>query len=496
VPLADVPQYAEHDDFVTVYFNAFVADEYTVPVYGHSEDHTEIPILPVPTVSTFDDVAANDLVVPEYITKSEYGRLRTYAGQWHIDQGRRRCQATCAGSRTQIDVQGPAGPLWSCDSDDLLCPQDNTQNELQGILDAIKNSGQVHANCPKTNPCLVVPPPCYYVSTECIPQNVLDYTLNNTSIRDNEEGTDADYLHTPLAKDDITQVKLVSGQWPLGNVYNWPYARGIPMTPVTGRDGNSYYKTCTYALTMSGTSAGVSYGFSLSNSENNHVYDSGHVQAKEMWQRYYGETVSPGLSSACTERQAGGWDNRIQYHTPDLQSRTYVFGSCAKQCAAVLGSVPHEEIVAPFQLSQGVLRARLAEARAMGKSNAELNLITAEVLEQRMASSLGTSIDEIDQSAHRTREKNLKMRHNGNFFGASKRASLGEAERSVEARDTSRRPRRDSRASLSLAHVLASASVLVLIGLVVRYDAIKNNVRERRERRTEEGIAERAALLV
>ena len=479
VALSGVPPYDAHSDFVRVWFNTFVADAYTTPVYGHREDHTEIAILPVPTASTFDDVAADDFVVQDYITRSEYNRLSTYAGQWHLMNGR-RCQATCAGSRTQVDVQGPAGPLWSCDSDDLLC-QDNTQNELQTILDAIKNSGQVHANCPKTDPCLVVPPPCYYVSTECIPQAVLDYTLNNTSTRVKEEGVDYEYLHEPLKKDDITQVKLVSGRWPLGNGLRWPYDRGLEMTPVTGRDGNAYYKTCTYSLTQSGTSGGMTYGFALADPENNHVYDSGHRFGVEMWQRTYGETASPALTSTCTDREAGNWKNRVVYDTPNLMSQTYVFGSCAQQCTAVLGLVPHQEIVAPFKLSTGVLRERLTEARAAGKSAAEQNLVTSEVLEQRARSSAVLGFAEsgsVMEGSPGVREGSI------NPSDSTRHASVGEVDRRFKGG-----------ASFAVPHVLASVSVLALIGLVARYDAIINYARSVRERRTEDGLAERAALL-
>ena len=84
---------------------------------------------------------------------------------------------------------------------------------------------------------------------------------------------------------------------------------------------------------------------------------------------------------------------------------------------------------------------------------------------------------------------------NTNPFGSNRRASLGVADGRVEARDASRRPQSDG-VSFAVPHVLASASALALIGLVARYDAIRDYVRERRERRTEEGVAERAALLV
>ena len=396
VPLGSVPAYFEHEPLELQPFIAFVTNPFVVPVYGHRNDHTEIPILPVPLASVVDDVAP-DMTIPAYISRSDRNRLSTYASQWHYRWGR-YCKATCAGSRTDVDVQGPVGPLWSCDSDDLVCPQDTDQSELEGILNAITNgASKTHTSCPSADPCGVVPPPCYYVSTECIPQSVLDYTLNNTSTREAEEGTDADYLHIPLRREDLTQVKLVSGKPPLGNRLKWPYSRGIPMTPVTGRDGNNYYGVCTYGITYSGWSGGIAYGFSLADADDNHVYDSGITYGKEMWQRKYGETASPAFSSACTTIQAGSWRNRIQYHTPNLASKNFVFGTCAEQCSAVLGQIPDEEVVAPIGLSRGTLRNALESAHEAGLGAAETNVITAQELKRRLESAqLGMEESNID----------------------------------------------------------------------------------------------------
>ena len=466
-----------------MHYNAFVTDEYSAPEYGHRRDHTEIPILAVPQRSTFDDVAPDDMTVPRYISKYDYNSLSTYASQWHIGYGY-SCQATCAGSRTNLDVQGPIGQLWKCDPDDLVCPQNNKLNELQGILDALVNNGRVHPNCPKSDPCKVVPPPCYYVSTECIPKSVLDYTLNNTSTREKEEGTDADYLHTPLEVDDLTKVRLVSGRHPLGNAYNWPYSRGVPMTRVVGRDQNNYWGVCTYALTYSGYSGPIAYGFALADADDNHVYDSGHIFGKEMWQRFYGETASPALTDSCTIRQQGSWKNRVVTNTPNLAAQNFVFGTCAKTCTAVLGSVPREQIVAPFGLSDGSMRDRLSRSRSAGESEAEQHIRTAEVLEERSAIPSLHENEQVLLPEHKTQAGKQSTASVG------LEASLGSSERSHES------GRFKLTAASIASHLAAAACALLIAASVVYANRIQQVVRDRRERLTPEGRAERSALIV
>ena len=433
------------------------------------------------------------------------------------------CKATCAGSRTTIDVQGPVGPLWSCDSDDLVCSQDTDQSELEGILNAITNgASKKHTNCPSADPCAVVPPPCYYVSTECIPQSVLDYTLNNTSTRDAEEGTDADYLHIPLHRDDLTQVKLVSGKPPLGNRLRWPYASGIPMNPVTGRDGNNYYGVCTYGITFSGWSGGVAYGFSLADASNNHVYDSGITYGKEMWQRKYGETSSPAFSSACTTIQAGSWRNRIQYHTPNLASKNFVFGTCAQQCSAVLGKIPDEEVVAPIGLSRGALRDALEGAREAGLGVTESNVITAHELMQRQPMPLlGLKESETDALDQAPEDDDFEVMH-ASTDGALEEKSYStqgvvgnnapfvrrfeQKVKEQRSKKLQKRARRHS--SLGAAAMSAERSTEAFVATLLPYGlacailftvfkaaSIRDVLRERKERRTSEGRAERVALM-
>ena len=358
-------------------------------------------------------------------------------------------------------------------------------SELEGILEALLNSDHKHPSCPAADPCMVVPPPCYYVSTECIPQRVLDYTLNNTSTREAEEGVDERYLHIPLAVDDLAKVKLVSQRPPLGNRMRWPYARGIPMTPITGRDGNDYYHTCTYGATASGWSGAVAYGFALADAKDNHVYDSGHIFGHEMWQRYYGETASPAFTSDCTAVQSGEWRNRVQYHTPNLASQNFVFGMCAGQCSAVLGSVPEDQIVAPIGLSQGHLRERLIEANDAGLGAAEKNVITAHELKRRAAAAAGALglkerqdvrvQDEHHKKAHGDAGDNVQRKH----------ASLGDVARDFE------RP-----FGSFVAFAAPFAFVCVIVFAAFKSRSILDFARERRERRTPEGRAERANLVV
>ena len=540
VPLGSVPAYFEHEPLELQSFIAFVTSPFVVPVYGHRNDHMEIPILPVPLASLVDD-AAPDMTIPAYISRSDRSRLSTYASQWHYRWGK-YCKATCAGSRTEIDVQGPVGPLWSCDSDDLVCPQNTDQSELEGILNAIRNgASKTHTSCPSTDPCKVVPPPCYYVSTECIPQSVLDYTLNNTSTREAEEGTDADYLHIPLRREDLTQVKLVSGKPPLGNRLKWPYARGIPMTPVTGRDGNNYYGVCTYGITYSGWSGAVAYGFSLADADGNHVYDSGITYGKEMWQRKYGETASPAFSSACTTIQAGSWRNRIQYDTPNLASKNFVFGTCAQQCSAVLGQIPDEEVVAPIGLSRGDLRDALVSAREAGIDAAKTNVITAQELKRRQSAlplgmeesgtgALNEALEDYDFEAldapsidDTLKEKaysvNGVVGNSAPFIRRFEETSstfetnaphkparrFKETSKNVKANIPRKRAARSSLGAAAMnverstgafvATLLPYGLACAILFTVFKASSIRAVLREHKERRTSEGRAERVALM-
>jgi hypothetical protein len=108
-------------------------------------------------------------------------------------------------------------------------------------------------------------------------------------------------------------------------------------------------------------------------------------------------------------------------------------------------------------------------------------LVTSEVLEQRARSSAVLGFAEsgsVMEGSPGVREGSI------NPSDSTRHASVGEVDRRFKGG-----------ASFAVPHVLASVSVLALIGLVARYDAIINYARNVRERRTEDGLAERAALL-
>ena len=478
MPLASVPQYIEHEPFELVEFYDFISDAYSVPVYGHRNDHTTIPILAVPLAGDFDDVVT-DMIIPTYISKSNWYSLTTYAGQWHYRTGY-RCQATCAGSRTTLDVQGPVGQLWSCDSDDLHCPASNALSELQGILDAIKAPTAKHPSCPISDPCMVVPPPCYYVSTECIPSNILDYTLNNTSTREAEEGTDDEYLHEPLHRDDLVKVKLSSERSPLGGRLTWPYENGIEMQPVVGRDGQNYWGTCTYALTISGSSQDVAYAFALADANDNHVYDSGITQGKEMWQRTYGETASPGLTNTCSRIQQGNWRNRIVRDGTRLASQNFVFGTCSGQCSAVLGSVPHDQISAPIGLARGAVRNAIMKSReaGLGVAHEDLHAVRALQADDREgdedAGGEDFGVHEFDAQPAKRRVRRAWTRL----------ARLGAAAESASFTVAS-----------DVVVITPYAALAAIVVGTIAFSKIQGAVHERMRRRTPEGRAERVSLV-
>jgi len=137
---------------------------------------------------------------------------------------------------------------------------------------------------------------------------------------------------------------------------HWNYFTGLDMPAVTGRDGEPYHKTCTFALvqrTPRYFESGVEYGFSIAETDSkvaegdtasgqnsfrapNHVYDVGHVLGdREMWQRSFGETVSPALDRTCSGRFARNWRNRKYTPAQQFESVSYVWGTCAQTCSAL-----------------------------------------------------------------------------------------------------------------------------------------------------------------
>ena len=261
--------------------------------------------------------------------------------------------------------------------------------------------------------------------------------------------------------------------------------------------------------------------FSLADASNNHVYDSGITYGKEMWQRKYGETSSPAFSSACTTIQAGSWRNRVQYNTPNLASKNFVFGTCAQQCSAVLGKIPDEEVVAPIGLSRGALRDALEGAREAGLGATESNVITAHELMQRQPMPLGlqeSETDALDQAAEDGDFEVMLASTDGVLEekAYSTRGVVGNSapfvrrfEQKVKEQRSKKRQKRARRhSSLGAAAMSAERSTDAFVATLLPYGlacailftvfkaaSIRDVLRERKERRTSEGRAERVALM-
>jgi hypothetical protein len=283
------------------------------------------------------------------------------------------CRPTCVGTmgpNTDVDTD-PLAPDRVCDADDHLCPTSNTPSpvgtneggtwqEFNLILEARNSHVGKHPRCPVADPCRTAPPPCFYVTSECIPDVVVNTRMNNSAIRAYEDvnhNEDEKYLHDPMTVEDIVEWKLVSPRLDRpGAPKHWNYWTGLDMPAVTGRDGEPYHKTCTFALvqrTPRYFESGVEYGFSIAETDSkvaegdtasgqnsfrapNHVYDVGHVLGDmEMWQRSFGETVSPKLDRTCSGRFARNWRNRKYAPAQQFESESYVWGTCAQTCSAL-----------------------------------------------------------------------------------------------------------------------------------------------------------------
>jgi hypothetical protein len=167
--------------------------------------------------------------------------LYRYNKAWYY-QAASTCEPTCTGSQSpkaDTDVDALAPPRV-CDTDDTVCPTDYaapTWEEFSLIVAARNTTGgrtnTTHDSCPVPDPCVVSPPPCFYVSTECVPTVVLDKTLDNSDTReweDDNQNEDEKYLHEPIL--DITAIttwKLVSGRVSRDSPKEWNYRQGLVM---------------------------------------------------------------------------------------------------------------------------------------------------------------------------------------------------------------------------------------------------------------------------
>ena len=318
---------------------------------------------------------------PKHIDKHDMTKLFYYHKAWYY-QEYSICRPTCVGTmgpNTDIDTD-PLAPNRVCDADDHLCPTSNTPSpvgtnnagtwqEFNLILEARTSHRGKHPRCPVADPCRTSPPPCFYVTSECVPDVVVNTRLNNSAIRAYEDvnnNEDEKYLHEPMTVEDIVEWKLVSNRLDRpGSPKHWNYWKGVDMPEVTGRDGETYHKTCTFALverTPKYFERGVQYGFSIAETDSkaaeghtasgqnsfsapNHVYDVGHTMGNiEMWQRSFGETVAPLLDRTCSGRFSSSWRNRKYTPAQQFESVSYVWGTCAETCPALasLGLVESE----------------------------------------------------------------------------------------------------------------------------------------------------------
>jgi hypothetical protein len=371
--------YPRYTDFTPASYPGYapfaMAPAFSHTPYEHLREHVFVPYAlrepnhPAWWSDRYDRYWMRD---PTHIDKHDMTKLFYYHKAWYY-QEYSICRPTCVGTmgeNTDVDTD-PLAPDRVCDADDHLCPTSNTPSpvgtnndgtwqEFNLILEARNAHIGKHPRCPVADPCRTAPPPCFYVTSECIPDVVVTTRLNNSAIRAYEDvynNEDEKYLHEPLAVEDIVEWKLISPRLDLpGAPKHWDYWTGLDMPAVTGRDGERYHKTCTFALVQQTPrlfESGVEYGFSVAETDSkaaegdtasgqnsfrapNHVYDVGHVLGDmEMWQRSFGETVSPLLDNTCSDRFARDWRNRAYAPAQQFGSVSYVWGTCAETCSAL-----------------------------------------------------------------------------------------------------------------------------------------------------------------
>ena len=354
LPRLTLAPYPRYSDFTPARYPGYtpfaMAPAFSHTPYAHLREHVFVPYAlrepnhPRWWSDRYDRYWMRD---PKHIDKHDMTKLFYYHKAWYY-QEYSICRPTCVGTmgpNTDVDTD-PLAPDRVCDADDHLCPTSNTPSpvgtneggtwqEFNLILEARNSHVGKHPRCPVADPCRTAPPPCFYVTSECIPDVVVTTRMNNSAIRAYEDvnhNEDEKYLHDPMTVEDIVEWKLVSPRLDRpGAPKHWNYWTGLDMPAVTGRDGEPYHKTCTAALvqrTPRYFESGVEYGFSIAETDSkvaegdtasgqnsfrapNHVYDVGHVLGDmEMWQRSFGETVSPKLDRTCSGRFARNWRNR------------------------------------------------------------------------------------------------------------------------------------------------------------------------------------------
>ena len=393
--------FAGYTDFTLAPYPTYVPFSFD-PVYNHTEyvmlrNHKHVPYyLRMPNDDSWRRYDVKWMKLPDHIDKHDMNHLFYYHKAWYY-QEYDTCEPTCTGSmspKTDRDNDELA-PDRTCDSDDIICPTTNndpTWEEFNLILDARKRANGKHPSCPVSNPCIVSPPPCYYTTTECVPEVVLSTTLDNSARReweDENQNEDEKYLHEPFPITDVVTWKLVSGRVSRDSPWHWNYNDGLVMNDYTSPvDGKDYKKVCTFALVQKDYKwfdRGISYGYAIAESDPkdseghtqhgqnsyqapNHVYDAGHVQDKEMWQRSFGETVSPLFNNTCSALRSVYWRNRIYTPAQQFGSRNNVWGTCAKTCAnlAALGQYKTVNLNAGAHSSLGAIAD---EPRLGGRSH-------------------------------------------------------------------------------------------------------------------------------
>ena len=279
---------------------------------------------------------------PKHIDKHDMTKLFYYHKAWYY-QEYSICRPTCVGTmgpNTDVDTD-PLAPDRVCDADDHLCPTSNTPSpvgtneggtwqEFNLILGS-ELARRETSRCPVADPCRTAPPPCFYVTSECIPDVVVNTRMNNSAIRAYEDvnhNEDEKYLHDPMTVEDIVEWKLVSPRLDrpgrpstgiIGPDWTCPRSPAATANRITRRAPSLVQRARYFE-------SGVEYGFSIRKQARkwrretprpvklvrapNHVYDVGHVLSDmEMWQRSFGRRFRQ-LDRTCSGRFARNWRNR------------------------------------------------------------------------------------------------------------------------------------------------------------------------------------------